>query len=44
MRQYEHREQENGEVRHEYEFILVDGCTFSVSIEKVRINLVREQF
>ena len=44
MRQDEHRDQEHGEVCHEYEFVLVDGRAFFVAIEKVRINLVTEQF
>lgn len=41
MREYEHRKQKNGEVRHEDEFVLVDGDAFLVTVEKAGIELVK---
>ena len=43
MRKNEHREQQHGEVCHEYEFILVDGNAFLVSVEKTGIYLTAKQ-
>ena len=43
MRKNEHREQEYGEVCHEYEFILVDGNAFLVPVEKTGIYLTAKQ-
>ena len=44
MREDEHRKKKHGKVRHEDEFVLVEGRAFPVSVKKMGVNFITKQF